>query len=100
MQDRQDGRKATRKRSRGSGTLRLRGSTWQARWQVNGKVYVCSTGTGSRREAERMLAQFTADFRSRDEKHILECLAARERGMKAEMDRLAALRREKAGGLT
>ena len=81
--------KAKRKRAKGTGTLQLRGGTWQARWTVHGKVYVRSTGTGSRREAERRLAEFTADFRSRDEKHIVECLAARVRG-------LDAMRREKS----
>ena len=78
-----------RKRAKGSGTLRLRGGTWQARWQVNGKVYVRTTGTGSRREAERRLAEFTADFRSRDERHIVECLAARVRGLDTEIERMA-----------
>jgi integrase len=82
-------RRTQRRRGKGDGTLILRGGTWQARWQVNGKVYVRSTGTGSKREAERRLAQFTADFRSRNEKHIVECLAARVRGIDAEIDRLA-----------
>ena len=84
-----DGKHPARKRAKGSGTLVLRGGTWQARWQVNGRVYVRSTGTGKKREAERRLADFTADFRSRDEKHIVECLAARARGMDAEIERLA-----------
>ena len=82
-------KKARRKRAKGSGTLRLRGGTWQARWTVHGKVYVRSTGTGSRREAERRLAEFTADFRSREEKHIAECLAARVRGLDVEIERRA-----------
>lgn len=77
------------KRQRGSGTLQLRGGIYQARWQVNGKIYVRTTGTGNRREAERRLAEFTADFRSRDERHIMECLAARVRGLDLEINRLA-----------
>ena len=82
-------RRTTRKRGKGDGTLVLRGGKYQARWQVNGKVYVRTTGTGNKREAEKRLAEFTADFRSRDEKHIVECLAARVRGMDAEIERLA-----------
>ena len=83
------GKRPVRKRAKGSGTLVLRGGKWQARWKVNGKVYVRSTGTGSRREAERRLLEYTADFRSRDERHIVECLAARVRGLDAEIERLA-----------
>ena len=82
-------RRTPRKRGKGEGTLVLRGGTYQARWQVNGKIYVRSTGTGSKREAEKRLADFTADFRSRNEKHIVQCLAARVRGLDAEIDRMA-----------
>lgn len=77
------------KRSKGEGTLRLRGGTYQARWQVNGKVYVRTTGTGNKREAEKRLAEFTADFRSRDEKRIMESLAARVRGIESDIERMA-----------
>ena len=87
MTEKNTAKRTVRKRAKGSGTLVLRGGKWQARWRVNGKVYVRTTGTGNRRKAERRLLEYTADFRSRDERHIVDCLVARVRGLDAEIEK-------------
>lgn len=75
-----------RTRPNGEGTLEKRGRTWRARWTVGGKTYTRSTGTGDRREAAKRLAEFTAPFRLGSERETLEGLAAKVRGVQAEMD--------------
>lgn len=73
--------------AKGGGTLTLRGNVYQARWVVNGKVYVRSTKTGIKREAEKKLQEFTAEFKTKDEKRIVENLSARVQGVSAEIAR-------------
>lgn len=76
-----------RAHGKGGGTLVLRGGIYQARWVVNGKVYVRSTKTGVKRDAEDRLKEFTAEYRTKDEKKIVENLAARTQGITAEIAR-------------
>ena len=73
--------------AKGSGTLTLRGNIYQARWVVNGKIYVRSTKTGIKRDAEKKLQEFTAEFKAKDEKRIVENLSARVQGVTAEIAR-------------
>lgn len=85
-----DGKKQKRgkhKHAKGFGTLTLRGKTYQARWVVNGKIYVRSTKTGIKSEAEEKLKEFTAEYRTKDEKTILENLSARVQGVTAQIQR-------------
>lgn len=70
-----------RNRAHGAGTLFLRGGTWQARWTFAGKQYQRSTGTGNRKEAERKLAEFTADFQRDGEAATLRRQSARLSGI-------------------
>jgi len=80
--------KKARGRSKGAGTLVLRGKTWFARWQVNGKVFTKSTGTASRREAEKILDEFVAPFRLKGEGRTLEAVAARLGGVQAQIAKI------------
>ena len=54
---------------------------------VNGKIYVRSTKTGIKRDAEKKLREFTAEFKAKDEKRIVENLSARVQGVTAEIAR-------------
>lgn len=64
-------------RGKGTGTLVLRGRTYTARWTVGGKVYVRSTGTGVRADAERILADYVKPFTERTERDQRAALVAR-----------------------
>jgi len=82
--------KPTRKRhahAKGRGTLTLRGNIYQARWVVGGKVYVRSTKTNKKKEAERLLEQWTEDFYKKSEAETVDRLIARRQGIKAEIAR-------------
>lgn len=79
--------KKSGQRSKGAGTLVLRGKTWCARWMVNGKVFTRTCGTGDRRQAEEKLTEFTAPFRLGGEERTLETVAARLGGVKGEIQR-------------
>ena len=79
--------KKARQRSKGTGTLILRGKSWFARWTVDGKLFTRTTGTGNRRLAEVKLAEFVAPFRLGSEAGTLEAVAARLGGVKAEIQR-------------
>lgn len=79
--------KKARQRSKGTGTLVLRGKTWCARWTVNGKVFTRTTGTSDQRKAEEKLTEFVAPFRLGGEKKTLETVAARLGGVEAEIQR-------------
>ena len=90
--------KPSRKRhahAKGRGTLALRGNIYQARWVVDGKVYVRSTKTNKKKEAERLLEQWTEDFYKKSEVEIVERLAARVRGVKAEAEAHEAAERDR-----
>lgn len=78
--------KKARQRSKGAGTLILRGKTWFARWMVDGKVFSRTTGTSDKRKAESLLAEYTAPFRLGDEKETLEAVAVKIGGVQAELE--------------
>lgn len=78
---------AKRKKANGGGTLEKRGNIWRARWVVDGKTFTKSTGTGDRREAEKVLADLVRPTQARTDKERLENLAARIAGREAEIKR-------------
>jgi len=80
--------KKARGRSKGAGTLVLRGKTWYARWVVDGKIYTRTTGTSSRREAEKILEDLVAPFRLGSEEKTLETMAARLGGVQAQIAKI------------
>lgn len=74
-------------RANGQGTLERRGKVWLARWVVDGKRFTRSTGTGNRREAEKILAEIVAPFKAKSDAERLENLAVKIEGRKAEIRR-------------
>lgn len=74
-------------RANGCGTLEKRKGIYLARWVVDGKRFAKSTGTGDRREAEKVLAELTAPTKTANEKERLENMAARLSGIDAEIKR-------------
>lgn len=74
-------------RANGQGTLERRGKVWLARWIVDGKRFTRSTGTGDRREAEKILADIVAPFAAKSDAERLENLAVKIEGRKAEIRR-------------
>ena len=71
-------------RKHGTGTLILRGGKWFARWIYDGKQYQRTTGTANRKEAEKRLAEFTADFQRDGEAATLARQTARLGGIREE----------------
>jgi len=80
--------KKARGRSKGAGTLVLRGRTWHARWVVDGKVYTKSTGQANKRDAEKVLKDFVAPFRLGSEEKTLETITARLATVQGEIARI------------
>ena len=78
----------TKGRANGCGTLEKRKGIYLARWVVDGKRFAKSTGTGDRREAEKVLAELTAPTKTANEKERLENMAARLSGIDAEIKRI------------
>lgn len=62
IQNGRGGRKAA-SRAKGTGCLEKHGLVWRARWTVDGKVKVRSTGTSDKRKAAKILAEFVAPYR-------------------------------------
>lgn len=79
--------KKAKGRANGQGTLERKGKVWLARWIVNGKRFSRSTGTGDRREAEKILAEIVAPFVAKDDAERLENISARLEGRRAEIRR-------------
>ena len=77
-------------RSKGTGTLKLRGGIYYAQWIRNGKTFCRSTKTGNYREALAILNELTAPFRTKDKKIMLENLSARIQGVQKEIDQTEA----------
>lgn len=77
--------KKARQRSKGKGSLVLRGKTWFARWMVNGKTYTRTTGTSDKRAAEEKMNEFTAPFRLGGEVETLEAVAVKIAVRRAEI---------------
>ncbi len=80
--------KKQKRRPRGQGCLfqKKAGGVYYARWQSEGKVFIRSCQTTSRRDAEKLLSEFTAPFRLGSEAKTLETLSARLGGVQ---DRIA-----------
>jgi len=80
--------KKQKRRPRGQGCLfqKKAGGIYYARWQSEGKVFIRSCQTTSRRDAEKLLSEFTAPFRLGSEAKTLETLSARLGGVQ---DRIA-----------
>ena len=85
--------KKAKQRGKGTGTLVLRGKTWFARWtsgiKANGKpkVYVKTTGTSDKREAEAKLAEFVAPYKLGSQEKILQNQVAVLGGIRAEIQK-------------
>ena len=68
-----------------SGHMFKRGKTWYVQWRVNGKLFMRSTKCTRKDEAEKERARIMAPFLAKDEATVLEHVAARIDGRKAEI---------------
>ena len=84
--------KTTGQRSKHHGTLELRGKVYRARWEYRGRVFTRSTRTGNRREAERILEEFTRPFWTTDDKEGLQHLEAKVAGRDDDLAKIEAAR--------
>ena len=82
--------KTAGQRGKHHGTLELRGKVYRARWEYNGRTYTRTTGTGNRREAERLLEEFTRPFRTADAKEVLQHLEAKVACKEGDLAKLEA----------
>jgi len=64
-------------RTKGSGCLYKHGKTWMARWIMNGKRFVRSTGEHDKEKAWKKLDEFTAAFQTKNEQEVLANLEAK-----------------------
>ena len=78
--------KTTKGRSKGAGTLILRGRTWFARWTVAGRVYTRTTGEGDKRKAESKLSEYTKPFLLGDRLETVKALAVKTEGIEREIE--------------
>lgn len=74
-------------RGKGMGTLLLKGKKYQARIWVNGKLYTKSTKTGVKKDAEKILQEFVADFQTKDELKLYDNLAHRAMTFQQQVDK-------------
>lgn len=74
-------------RGKGMGTLLLKGKKYQARIWVNGKLYTKSTKTGVKKDAEKILEEFVADFQTKDELKLYDNLAHRAMTFQQQVDK-------------
>jgi len=74
-----------RNKRHGTGTLVRKGNIWLARWVFAGKLYKRSTGTANRKEAEKRLEEFTADFQRDGEAATLARQTARLGGIREQI---------------
>lgn len=77
-----------KKRANGTGWLERRGGNWLARWKCGGKYFSRTTGTGNRREAERLLDEWTRPFRLTREADRYDYFAAKAGGIRREVERI------------
>ncbi len=84
-------------RAKGTGSLERHGLVWRARWIVDGKVVVRSTGTSNRREAEQKLDEFVAPYRLKMDagKDSAAAKSAGREGMDMAAAALARIARQK-----
>ncbi len=71
-----------------AGFLVKRGKTYYARWTVQGKTYMRSTGETNREAAREELKQMMHPFRLKDEARMLENVTARIGSVQAELSRI------------
>ncbi len=78
-----------RGRANGEGYLELKSNgVYLARWTYDGRRYAKSTGETTERAALKKLEEFTAPFRLKGEKALLENIQGRIMGVEAELKRL------------
>ena len=76
-------------RANGDGSLeRKPNGVYLARWTYKGKRFSKSTGETTERAALKKLEEFTAPFRIKGEKAVLENIQGRIMGVEAELKRL------------
>lgn len=80
--------KKAAQRAKGSGCLIKRGSLWTARWTVDGKTYVRTTGESDKRKAEKKLEQFVEPFGFKQDAEKLAAMATKIDGAEAQADAL------------
>ena len=78
--------KKAKGRSKGAGTLVLRGRTWYARWTVDGKTYTRTTEQGDKREAEKRLKELTEPFRLNGELATIKALTDKAGGIEQDIE--------------
>ena len=77
--------------TRHGGLFKQKGSQfWYARWRVDGKLYVKSTGKTAKRDAEAQLAEMIAPYLVADRKALAQSVAAHIAGAEAELEQIAA----------
>jgi len=70
------------------GYLFKRGGTYYVAWRVNGKLFMRTTGETNKKQAEEKRAKIMQPFVAGDEVAILQNIAARIEGRKAEVAKL------------
>ncbi len=70
------------------GYLFKRGGTYSVAWRVNGKLFMRSTGETDKKKAEAKRAQIMQPFVAGDETVVLQNIAARIEGRKAEVAKI------------
>jgi len=68
-----------------SGHLFKRNGTWYVQWRIDGKLFMRSTRTKNRKEAEKERARILAPFMAKDEAETLRNISARIVGREAEI---------------
>lgn len=71
------------------GYLFKRGGTYYVAWRVNGKLFMRTTGETTLKKAEEKRAEIMQPFAAGDETSVLQNLAARIEGRKAEVAKIA-----------
>ena len=71
---------------------RRKGGTYYARWRVDGRLFMKSTKTANKRQAEAKLAEYVAPYAATDRKALAESVAAHIAGLDAEIAKAEAER--------
>lgn len=82
-------------RKKGNGTLERHGKIWRACWIVDGKRFRRSTGTADKREAEKLLAQWTAPFQLKNSAEKDSAMADKAADLAAVSDALRSSAKSK-----
>lgn len=73
---------------------RRKGGTYYARWRVDGRLFMKSTGTANQRKAEAKLAEYVAPYAATDKKALAESVAAHIAGLDAEIAKVETAKAE------